>query len=187
MRKGAALTVAAVLGYVGYRYVITAGDEGVSLVDDLSSTAQTWGNIMTTNSLPGPAVSPETGRDYSGAILSSARANGVPPVLLWSLIRQESRFRESARSPVGARGLSQFMSATAAEWGVDVTDGDSSINGAARYLAWLYRQVGTWRRAVCAYNWGVGNVKRKGVTTLPAETANYVRVVYDAYASQLPA
>ena len=187
MSRGAQLAVAAVLGYVGYRYVTTAGDEGASLLADLSSTAQTWGNIMTTNSLPGPAVSPETGRDYSGVILSAARSNGVPPVLLWALIRQESRFRESARSSVGARGLAQFMPATAAEWGVDVTDGESSINGAARYLSWLYRQVGTWRRAVCAYNWGVGNVKRKGVDNLPAETANYVRVVYDNYAAQLPA
>ena len=181
------LAITAVLGYVGYRYVVTAGDADASLVDDITSSLSTALNIVTTFSLPGPAISPETRRDYSDMIVSAARSNGVPPVLLWSLIRQESRFRESARSSVGARGLAQFMPATAAEWGVDVTDPQSSITGAARYLAWLYRQCGTWRKAVCAYNWGVGNVKRKGISDLPAETANYVRVVYDNYNSLLPA
>ena len=191
MRKGAQLTIAAVLGYIGYRYVTTAGDEGASLVDDLSSSASTILNVMTTTSLPGPAISPETGRDYAPTILSTARSNGVPPVLLWALLKQESSFREHATGPTTRygipRGMGQFLPDTASEWGVDVNDGESTISGVARYLAWLYRQVGTWRRAVCAYNWGVGNVKRMGIDNLPAETANYVRVVYDAYASQLPA
>ena len=68
----------------------------------------------------------------------------------------------------------QFMSATAAEWGVDVGSVESSADGAGRYMQWLYGRLGSWSLALAAYNWGIGNVLRKGLGAAPVETRNYV-------------
>lgn len=143
--------------------------------------------------IPFPCVDPQTKRDYKPDIQYAARMTGVPALLLAALIRQESGFKASIRNTSsGAMGLGQFMPATAAEWfgptwKNDVYDPDRAIMMTARYLAWLYRRHGTWRFSVAAYNWGTGNVAKKGLAAMPAETRNYVRVVYDAWAVQLPA
>ena len=68
----------------------------------------------------------------------------------------------------------QFMPATAAEWGVDVTSVESSADGAGRYMKWLYGRLGSWSLALAAYNWGIGNVLRKGMAKAPGETRDYV-------------
>lgn len=115
---------------------------------------------------------------YRAAIAQAEAANGIPAGLLARLLWQESRFRPDiidgrTRSPVGAVGIAQFMPATAAEWGVNPLDPLQSIDGAGRYLAWLRRRVNTWAEALAAYNWGIGNVQRKGLAAAPLETRNY--------------
>lgn len=115
---------------------------------------------------------------YREAIASAESANGIPSGMLARLLWQESRYRQEIidgrkKSPVGAVGIAQFMPATAAEWGVNPLDPFSSIAGAGRYLAWLYKQAGAWPEALAAYNWGIGNVKRKGIAKAPTETRNY--------------
>ena len=52
-------------------------------------------------------------RPFWSALSDAARSRGVDPVLLLSLMRQESRFAPEARSPVGALGLFQIMPYTA--------------------------------------------------------------------------
>jgi len=74
---------------------------------------------------------------------------------------------------VGALGIAQFMPATAADLGIDPLDPFQAIDGAGRYLASLYRMFGNWTQALAAYNWGAGNVQRKGLTNAPAETVAY--------------
>lgn len=122
---------------------------------------------------------PATATPYLDTINAASAANGLPDGLLARLLFQESRFRTDiisgqTRSPVGALGIAQFMPATAADLGVDPLDTTSSINGAARYLKSLYAQTGDWSKALAAYNWGIGNVKRKGLANAPPETRAYV-------------
>ena len=66
------------------------------------------------------------------------------------------------------------MPATAAEWNVNPFDAASAADGAGRYMAWLYSKTGSWTLALAAYNWGIGNVTRKGMDNAPTETRNYV-------------
>ena len=74
---------------------------------------------------------------YGNAIQSAAQKHGIDPSILAGLIETESSWDPAAISPSGARGLGQFMPATAREFGVDVNDPISSINGAAQYLKYL--------------------------------------------------
>lgn len=129
---------------------------------------------------------PVFGTPYDALIISSATANGFDPAILYRLLNQESRFRPdiingSTRSPVGALGIAQFMPATAREWlGSEAAalDPSKAIPGAARYLAWLIRQFsGNVKAAIAAYNWGIGNVKKKGLDNAPQETRNYVAAI----------
>lgn len=109
-------------------------------------------------------------------ILSSAEGRyGIPAGLLVRQAWQESRFNPAAYNKIsGAKGLMQFLDATAAEWGVTPYDAESAANGAARYMLWLYGRVGTWPLALAAYNWGIGNLIRKGMAAAPLETRNYL-------------
>lgn len=125
------------------------------------------------------------GTAYDDLIAEAANANNIPPDVLWRLLYTESRFRDDiitgeTRSPVGALGIAQFMPATAVEelGSVEAAlDPWQAIPGAARYLAKLVRWTGSLDAAVAAYNWGVGNVKRKGLANAPQETINYVAAI----------
>lgn len=111
---------------------------------------------------------------------------GIPAGLLHRLLRQESHFRTDIitgqkKSPVGALGIAQFMPATAVQELGSVAaalDPAKAIPGAARYLKKLYGIAGTWEKAVAAYNWGIGNVTRKGLAAAPQETRDYINAVY---------
>jgi membrane-bound lytic murein transglycosylase D len=117
-------------------------------------------------------------------------AEGVPAELAW-LAEAESSFNPAARSPVGAKGLFQFMPETAKSMGLSTwmpderTDPEKSARAAARYLKQLHGRFGNWALALAAYNAGEGRVSRtlaksgsKSFTaiaaSLPAETRMYV-------------
>ncbi|MCX6348329.1 MAG: lytic transglycosylase domain-containing protein [Candidatus Aureabacteria bacterium] len=118
------------------------------------------------------------------------RAEGVPPELVW-LAEVESSFNPNAQSPAGARGLFQFMPATAQRFGLPLRPEDARLHpekiasAAARYLNFLYGKFQSWPLAIAAYNAGEGNVgralKKSGAKTfsgvvyhLPTETQMYV-------------
>ena len=124
------------------------------------------------------------GTPYDALITSSANTYGIPPEVLYKLLYQESRFRPDiiegrTKSLVGALGIAQFMPATAVEELGSVAaalDPQKAIPGAARYLAKLRTSLGgDLTKAVAAYNWGIGNVKRKGLAAAPKETINYAQ------------
>lgn len=191
MNKTPARILLGGFAYLFYRY--WQNPDGVGLIEDLTSTAQTIGEYMSPANIPFPCIDPKTGADYLVQIKYAAKLTGVPGLLLAALIRQESAFDARAvNKSSGAMGLGQFMPDTAREWfGADwqsaVYDPDRAIVACARYLAWLYRRHGTWRFSVAAYNWGTGNVSKKGLAAMPAETRNYVAVIYDRWSSLLPA
>ena len=116
---------------------------------------------------------------YKALIETTEVRNGIPPGLLSSLLYQESHFRDdiitgAKTSSAGALGIAQFMPSTAAELGVDPLDPYQAIQKAGQYLKTLFNSTGSWDNALAAYNWGVGNVKRKGMEKAPLETRLYV-------------
>lgn len=115
---------------------------------------------------------------YLPTIRAAEQAHGLPFAMLERLLWQESRYREDiitgrVRSPAGALGIAQFMPATARELGIDPLNPAQAIPAAGGYLARLHRMFGNWSEALAAYNWGMGNVQRKGLAAAPRETRNY--------------
>ncbi|EEH6765857.1 transglycosylase SLT domain-containing protein [Salmonella enterica] len=102
----------------------------------------------------------------------------LPPGLLRSVAITESGGNQFAVSHAGAMGLFQFMPQTAKEFGLrgnDAFDPEKSADAAARKLGGLMRFFhGDLAKALAAYNWGEGNVQRKGLSAAPEETRNYV-------------
>ncbi|KMK23095.1 hypothetical protein ABW11_21020 [Pluralibacter gergoviae] len=103
---------------------------------------------------------------------------GLPPGLLRSVATVESSGNPNAVSPAGARGLFQFMPGTARGMGLhgnDVFDPQKSTEAAGKYLSQLLKQTGgDLHSALAAYNWGIGNVQKKGLSQAPEETRKYV-------------
>lgn len=105
---------------------------------------------------------------------------GLPDGLLARMAQQESGYNPAAVSSKGAAGLFQFMPSTARDFGIDPLDPSQSTFAAARYIRQLYDRFQSWREALAAYNWGMGNLERKDLIDgvfgddLPPETQNYV-------------
>ena len=126
---------------------------------------------------------------YAATIASAEQQYGIPDAMLERLFYQECRYREDiitgrVRSSVGALGIAQFMPATAVELGIDPLEPRQAIPAAARYLSGLFKRFGNWSEALAAYNWGQGNVSRKGLANAPRETRNYYsQILADVNAS----
>ncbi|MHB4739946.1 lytic transglycosylase domain-containing protein, partial [Klebsiella pneumoniae] len=103
---------------------------------------------------------------------------GLPAGLLSSVAGTESGGDPFAVSPKGAKGPFQFMDGTARDLGLkgmDVYDPHKSADAAARYLRYLLDATGgDLEKALASYNWGLGNVQKKGMDNLPSETRTYV-------------
>lgn len=136
----------------------------------------------------------EFSRDRNGAF---AR-RGKP--LDWTLLKRqahaESNFDPDALSPVGAEGLSQFMTATWQDWvagkfgkagppprkHVSPFDPEDAAWAQSDMMAWLLDFFGgDVRKALAGYNWGSGNVHKAVAdhgdsweTALPKETHDYL-------------
>lgn len=126
--------------------------------------------------------SPTFTGSYSGPYLQMARTaaakHGVPEDLFLRLVQQESGWNSGAVSPKGAIGLAQLMPGTARALGVDAHDPAQNLDGGARYLARQYREFGSWRLALAAYNAGPEAVRRYSGVPPYSETRNYVRVIW---------
>lgn len=108
---------------------------------------------------------------YRQALLKEATSRSVDPRLVLSIARQESRFRSDAKSVAAARGLMQFISATADDVAKqlnrrdfrqdDLYDPDTAIQFGSQYLGSLFKQFPSMPEAVAAsYNGGADNMAR---------------------------
>lgn len=115
---------------------------------------------------------------YSAKVQELSQRFDLSPSLLEALVWQESRWREDAVSPAGARGLAQLMPGTARYLGVDSTDPYQNLEGGARYLReQLDRFDGDLEKALAAYNAGPGRVVRAGGIPNIRETKQYVAAI----------
>lgn len=100
-----------------------------------------------------------------------SKKHGMDPLVLHSVIRQESQFSPTILSPAGAVGLMQLMPRTAAETARrlgrprpkrrDLVNPLVNVELGAAYLARLVRTFeGDYMRAVAAYNGGESSVAR---------------------------
>ena len=81
-----------------------------------------------------------------------ARYYGVPGPMFRKQIQTESGWdTEAFNAASGATGVAQIIP----RWhpGVDATDPYASLDYAAKLMAGYYRQFGSWRNALAAYNW----------------------------------
>jgi soluble lytic murein transglycosylase-like protein len=115
---------------------------------------------------------------WQGRIAELSAKYDISPTLLEALVWQESRWREGAVSPVGARGLAQLMPGTARQMGVDASNPSANLEGGARYLrAQLDAFGGDIEKALAAYNAGPGRVQQAGGIPKIRETQNYVAAI----------
>jgi soluble lytic murein transglycosylase len=141
---------------------------------------------------------------FGDALLASANKHHTDPLLLAAIVRQESKFEPSARSPVGAVGLSQIMPASARTIASalgyrNISEAEllkPAVNlefGAYHLARDLDEYNGSILPALAAYNAGGGVVNgwlseygRADMDLFAAripynETSTYVQVVYENY------
>src|ERR1044072_429995 len=117
-------------------------------------------------------------------IVDSGKRNSVDPLLLYSIMHQESSFKTRAMSNKGARGLMQLMPPTAVRFGVtNIWDPKQNIEGGARYMRFLLDLFGgDVNLALAGYNAGEGAVLKYGYNIPPySETQEYVRRIGRRY------
>jgi membrane-bound lytic murein transglycosylase D len=129
---------------------------------------------------------------YRAMIQRVMADEGVPQDLIYLAVA-ESGFQPRAINPRSrAGGMWQFM--PYGNYGLtrngvvdERFDPEKSTRAYARYMKFLYDQLGDWYLAMAAYDWGAGNVQRAVEKTgyadfwelykrnnLPGETKNYV-------------
>ena len=129
---------------------------------------------------------------YKAMIQRVMAEEGVPQDLIYLAVAESGFQPRAVNRRSGAGGMWQFM--PYGNYGL-VRDGyvderfdpEKSTRSYARYMKYLYDQLGDWYLAMAAYDWGAGNVQRAVEKTgyadfwelykrnnLPGETKNYV-------------
>ncbi len=135
------------------------------------------------HSLAGSAGPAKVPFPVAAAIQNSATRHALSQALIAAVAWQESRMRQEAVSPKGARGVMQLMPATAQGLQVDPGKLSANVDGGAAYLAqMLDRFDGDIIKTLAAYNAGPEAVERyHGVPPYP-ETQAYVSAVLNRLA-----
>jgi len=173
-----------------FGFAVVAHGETISKLDRQTTSPQRTVSISQvlntklvqatpTGGTPNAAVHPSMDA-ICDAIASAAVHNDLPLAFFTRLIWQESHFDPLLVSSKGARGIAQFMPATASWRGLkNPFDPIEAIAKAGQLLNELRREFGNIGLAAAAYNAGSQRVRqwlarRQG---LPRETQQYVRVV----------
>ncbi len=129
---------------------------------------------------------------YKGMIERVMAEEGVPHDLIYLAVAESSFQPRAVNAKSRAGGMWQFMpygdyGLTRNQYMDERFDPEKSTRAYARYMKFLYSQLGDWYLAMAAYDWGAGNVQRAVQKTgyadfwelyrrnnLPGETKNYV-------------
>jgi len=129
---------------------------------------------------------------YKAMIQRVMGEEGVPQDLIYLAVAESSFQPRAVNARSGAGGMWQFMphgnyGLTRNGYVDERFDPEKSTRSYARYMKYLYDQLGDWYLAMAAYDWGAGNVQRAVQKTgyadfwelyrrnnLPGETKNYV-------------
>ena len=129
---------------------------------------------------------------YKAMIQRVMEEEGVPQDLIYLAVAESGFQPRAVNRGSGAGGMWQFM--PHGDYGLtrngymdERFDPEKSTRAYARYMKFLYDQLGDWYLAMAAYDWGAGNVQRAVQKTgyadfwelykrnnLPGETKNYV-------------
>lgn len=129
---------------------------------------------------------------YRAMIQRVMTQEGVPQDLIYLAVAESGFQPQVVNRQSGAGGMWQFM--PYGNYGLvhnsyvdERFDPEKSTRAYARYMKFLYDQLGDWYLAMAAYDWGAGNVQRAVQKTgyadywelykrnnLPGETKNYV-------------
>ncbi|HEY1897642.1 MAG TPA: transglycosylase SLT domain-containing protein [Terracidiphilus sp.] len=129
---------------------------------------------------------------YKAMIERVMAEEGVPHDLIYLAVAESSFQPRALNAKSHAGGMWQFM--PYGDYGLtrngyvdERFDPEKSTRAYARYMKFLYDQLGDWYLAMAAYDWGAGNVQRAVQKTgyadfwelykrhnLPGETQNYV-------------
>ena len=129
---------------------------------------------------------------YRAMIQRVMTQEGVPQDLIYLAVAESGFQPQVVNRQSGAGGMWQFM--PVGNYGLvrnsyvdERFDPEKSTRAYARYMKFLYDQLGDWYLAMAAYDWGAGNVQRAVQKTgyadywelykrnnLPGETKNYV-------------
>jgi membrane-bound lytic murein transglycosylase D len=129
---------------------------------------------------------------YKAMIQRVMAEEGVPQDLIYLAVAESGFNPRALNRKSGAGGMWQFM--PHGNYGLARTpyvderfDPEKSTRAYARYMKFIYDQLGDWYLSMAGYDWGSGNVQRAVQKTgyadfwelyrrnnLPAETKNYV-------------
>lgn len=204
--------------------ILAAASGGGARIAFGSDDSNSWDKLFDGSGTRGPLVEPvgpgEPARvkammagqgvrsDIIDSVLRESTKQNADPLLVFSVIKQESDFNPRAHSAVGARGLMQVMPETGKDLGVKNPSRlyEVGVNVAAgvSYLSQMFgrfsdvamAQLSTInpfsdsgvKSAIAAYNAGPGAVERHGGVPPFRETRDYVVKVlqnYQRYRQQL--
>lgn len=119
-------------------------------------------------------------KPYWNTIQEECKKRGVDPLLVASVIKQESNYDPHAISRHGAMGLMQIIPSTSRGLNLkDPFDPKQNIQAGIKYLSEMLNKFdGREDLALAAYNAGPGNVSKYGNQIPPFdETQNYVKKI----------
>lgn len=123
-------------------------------------------------------------RPYDAEVQRGAELTGLPPALIYAIIRQESLYRADAASSANALGLMQLLPATAqatarraglpAPTRASLLQPSVNVPLGSSYLGYLLdRADGQWPLAIASYNAGPA-AARRWLAAAPVETDVWV-------------
>lgn len=143
-------------------------------------------------------------KKYEDYVQKYSRENNIEALLVYSIIKAESNFKDTAESSSGAKGLMQIMDSTAEEiqskldnndeQKIDLFEPEINIKYGTMYFSYLLEHYNQNQAiALAAYNAGMGNVDKwiqdgvissdgRDIEKIPyKETNMYVRKIINNY------